>query len=173
MGTYTHKVIFVTGAGVGIGLALCKAFALAGAAVVLNDLDTALSANSAQAINDAVGMQRVEPVAFDVADVVARHGRVDVFVANAGLTNYGSFMDYTPEAFDRLLAVNLRGSYFTAQAAAHAMIERNIAGRILLMSSVTGTRAFLNLSAYGRATPHSWEKSEISDGHLPRRCNYG
>ena len=156
---FTNKVVFVTGAGIGIGFALCKAFAQAGATVALNDLDLALATKSAQAINDLIGEQRVEPHAFDVADVsavraamadvVQRRGRLDVVIANAGLTNYGGFLDYTPEAFDRLLGVNLRGSYFTAQAAARAMIERNIAGRILLMSSVTGTRAFLNLSAYG------------------------
>jgi len=54
-----------------------------------------------------------------------------------------------PEAFDRLTSVNLRGSYFTAQAGARAMIARGTRGRILLMSSVTGLRAFHNLSAYG------------------------
>lgn len=158
-GAYSGKVVFVTGAGVGIGFALCKAFALAGATVALNDLDSALAAASAHTINTSIGATRVEPVALDVADVdvvraavagvVQRHGRLDVAIANAGLTNYGGFLDYTPQAFDRLLGVNLRGSYFTAQAAARVMVEKNISGRILLMSSVTGTRAFLNLSAYG------------------------
>ena len=70
-------------------------------------------------------------------------------MANAGLTNFGEFLTYTPEAFDRLMAVNLRGSYFTAQFAARIMIDRKIPGRILLMSSVTGGQAFLNLGAYG------------------------
>lgn len=70
-------------------------------------------------------------------------------VANAGLTNFGEFLTYTPEAFDRLTSVNLRGSFFTAQAAAHSMIEKKIPGRILLMSSISGVRYFLNLAAYG------------------------
>jgi NAD(P)-dependent dehydrogenase (short-subunit alcohol dehydrogenase family) len=72
-----------------------------------------------------------------------------VAVANAELTNFGEFLSYTPEAFDRLTSVNLRGSCFTAQAAALMMIEKKISGRILLMSSITGGQAFLNLGAYG------------------------
>ena len=159
MEQFKNKVAFVTGAGVGIGYALCKAFAAAGANVILNDLDPQLAKRAAEQINADVGRDAVMAEPFDVADVqqlrlsindaLLRFGRLDIAIANAGLTNYGSFLDYTPQAFDRLLAVNLRGSYFTAQAAARAMIERKIAGRILLMSSVTGTRAFLNLSAYG------------------------
>jgi 3-oxoacyl-[acyl-carrier protein] reductase len=91
----------------------------------------------------------VQAIRAMVADFVGKAGRLDVTVANAGLTNFGEFLTYTPEAFDRLTGVNLRGSYFTAQAAALVMIEMQIAGRILLMSSVTGGQAFLNLGAYG------------------------
>lgn len=153
------KVALVTGAGAGIGFALCRALAQAGASVVLNDLDAALAEHAAGRINAEAARDAVVAEPFDVADVGAlrsavdratrQFGRLDIAVANAGLTNYGSFLDYTPEAFDRLLAVNLRGSYFTAQAAAQAMVARGIAGRIVLMSSVTGVKAFLNLSAYG------------------------
>jgi len=76
-------------------------------------------------------------------------GRLDVVVANAGITNYGEFLTYRPEAFDRLLSVNLRGTYFTAQTAARIMIDAHIPGRILLVSSVTGVQAHRNLGAYG------------------------
>jgi len=153
------QAVVVTGAGIGIGYALARSFALAGAQVALNDMDGALSQRSADAINAEAGAARVTPYGLDVADVAAvrrmvaeadeRFGGLDVAIANAGLTNYGAFLDYTPEAFDRLTSVNLRGSYFTAQAAAKAMIARGRGGRILLMSSVTGARAFLNLGVYG------------------------
>jgi glucose 1-dehydrogenase len=154
----SEKVI-VTGAGTGIGYAVARSFAHSGAWVALNDLDGALAERSAQALNTEIGAERVVAYALDVADVAGvrqmvagaaeRFGGLDVVVANAGLTNYGSFLDYTPEAFDRLTSVNLRGSYFTAQAGAQAMIARGTPGRILLMSSVTGLRAFRNLGAYG------------------------
>jgi 3-oxoacyl-[acyl-carrier protein] reductase len=159
MGKFDQKAVLVTGAGVGIGYALCQAFAEAGATVALNDLDPALAARSAATINQQVGREAVRPYGADVADVPAirqmvadfaqQAGRLDVVIANAGITNYGEFLTYTPEAFDRLTGVNLRGSYFTAQAAAQTMIAQGIPGRILLMSSLTGLRAFLNLSAYG------------------------
>jgi len=151
--------VLVTGAGIGIGYALARSFALAGAQVALNDLDGAVAQRAAETINTEAGAARVTPYGLDVADVAAvrrmvaetaeRCGGLDVAIANAWLTNYGSFLDYTPEAFDRLTSVNLRGSYFTAQAAARAMIAAGRGGRILLMSSVTGARAFLNLGAYG------------------------
>ena len=156
---FAGKTVIVTGAGSGIGYGLCKAFADVGATVALNDIDPDLAAQAAQQVNTSVNAERVHPYGFDVADVaavrqavqgiVARFGGLDIAIANAGLTNYGGFLDYTPAAFDRLTGVNLRGSYFLAQAAAKAMIERQVAGRILLMSSVTGVQAFMNLGAYG------------------------
>jgi 3-oxoacyl-[acyl-carrier protein] reductase len=149
----------VTGAGVGIGFEICRQFAAEGASVGLNDIDGALAAKAAAGINQQVGRLAAHPYGCDVADVEAvramfadfsgKVGRLDVVVANAGLTNFGEFLTYTPEAFDRLTAVNLRGSFFTVQSAAHIMIEKKIAGRILLMSSVTGGQSFLNLGAYG------------------------
>jgi 3-oxoacyl-[acyl-carrier protein] reductase len=159
MGKFAEKGIVVTGAGVGIGYEICRQFATEGAMVALNDIDPELANKAATTINAEVGREAVFPYAFDVANVeairsafadfVGKVGRLDVAVANAGLTNFGEFLNYTQEAFDRLTSVNLRGSYFTAQAAAHVMIEKKISGRILLTSSVTGGQAFLNLGAYG------------------------
>ncbi|MCC7446168.1 MAG: SDR family oxidoreductase [Anaerolineae bacterium] len=159
MGKFADKGVLVTGAGVGIGYEICREFAAEGAFVALNDIDGALAAQSAGQINAEVGREAVYSYGFDVADVAAiramfadferKAGRIDVAVANAGLTNFGEFLTYTPEAFDRLTSVNLRGSYFTAQAAAQHMIAKNIPGRIILMSSITGGQVFLNLGAYG------------------------
>lgn len=158
--SFTDYGVIVTGAGAGIGYALCRAFALAGARVALNDLDGDLAARAADTINAEAGAALVQPYALDVSDVVAvqvmvadaaaRFGRLDVVAANAGITNFGAFLEYTPEAFDRVTAVNLRGTYFTAQAAAREMIARGTpAGRILLTASVTGVMGYPNLSAYG------------------------
>ena len=159
MGKFADKGVIVTGAGVGIGFEICREFAAEGAIVGLNDIDRDLASKSATKINEEVGRQAVYGYGCDVANVAAiqsmfadfagKAGRLDVAVANAGLTNFGEFLTYTPEAFDRLTSVNLRGSYFTAQTAARIMIEKKISGRILMMSSVTGGQAFLNLGAYG------------------------
>lgn len=159
MSTFSGKAVLVTGAGAGIGYALCQAFASAGAMVALNDRDPALSQSAAGQINDELRVERVFPYTCDVANVetvrlmfqsfVDRTGRLDIAIANAGITNYGAFLTATPDAFDRLTSVNLRGSFFTAQAAANIMIEKHIPGRIILMSSVTGIQAHLNLGGYG------------------------
>jgi glucose 1-dehydrogenase len=159
MNTLTGKAVLVTGAGTGIGYALCQTFASAGATVGLNDIDPTLCQRATQQINDALGVERVHPYVCDVADVdavrtmiqrfVDTAGQLNIAIANAGITNYGSFLTDTPEAFDRLTSVNLRGSYFTAQTAARIMIDAHIPGRIILMSSVTGIQAHLNLGGYG------------------------
>ncbi len=159
MSTFSGKAVLVTGAGAGIGYALCHAFASAGATVALNDIDPTLCQTAARQINVALGSERVHPYACDVADVEAVRtmfqrfleaaGRLDIAVANAGITDYGAFLTCTPEAFDRLTSVNLRGSFFTAQTAARIMVDAHIPGRIILMSSVTGIQAFLNLGSYG------------------------
>ncbi len=159
MSKFIDKRVFVTGAGIGIGYAICLAFAEAGAIVALNDMDDALANKAADTINEQVGRKAVQAMVFDIVDIPVlqasirsfadQHGGLDVFVANAGITNYGSFLDYTPEAFTRIMQVNLQGSYFSAQAAAKAMIHYDIRGRIMLMSSITGIQAFLNLGAYG------------------------
>jgi NAD(P)-dependent dehydrogenase (short-subunit alcohol dehydrogenase family) len=159
MSRFRNRAVLVTGAGVGIGYAICRGFAQQGAMVALNDMNESLAQDAARNLNNELGCECVFPYGFDVADVkavrrvladiVERFGRLDVVAANAGITNFGSFLEYTPEAFDRLTAVNLRGTYFTAQAGAQAMIGHNLPGRIILTSSVTGIQAFHNLSAYG------------------------
>ncbi len=159
MSPFSGKAVLITGAGVGIGYALCQAFAGAGATVALNDIDPSRCQGATQQINRTLGIERVHPYAGDVADVAAVQtmfqrfvdlaGRLDVVIANAGITNYGAFLNSTPEAFDRLTSVNLRGSFFTAQTAARHMIDGHIPGRIILMSSVTGIQAHRNLGGYG------------------------
>jgi len=171
MGTFAGKAVLVTGAGTGIGYALCQAFASAGATVALNEIDPTLCQQAARQINGTLGIERVHPYACDVADVeavrtmcqrfVGTAGRLDIAIANAGITNYGAFLTYTPEAFDRLTSVNLRGGFFTAQIAARIMIDAHIPGRILLLSSVTGIQAHLNLGLTGspRRALGCWPKS--------------
>jgi 3-oxoacyl-[acyl-carrier protein] reductase len=159
MKRFEGKTVFITGAGTGIGYSMCQRFAEEGAFVFLNDMNAGVAHIAAERINTVVGTARVTPCPFDVSDVNAIRkaitdaaestGRLDVTVANAGITNYGAFLQYTPEAFDRLTSVNMRGTYFTAQAAAQAMIAHGAGGRIVLLSSVTGVQAFPSLSAYG------------------------
>jgi glucose 1-dehydrogenase len=156
-GRFASRGAVVTGAGQGIGREIARQLALEGAGVVLNDRDEALAEDAARAIAAEGGA--VRPAGGDVADVavtrglvaraVREFGRLDVAVANAGVTMHCDFLDYRPEDFDRLLAVNLRGSFFLAQAAARRFREQGTPGRILFLSSVTGHMAIRQMAAYG------------------------
>ncbi len=79
---------------------------------------------------------------------VAELGRVDVFVANAGLTRWSPFLETDEATWDEVVDLNLKGTYFGAQAAARRMVEQGTGGRIVFSSSVTGLVAAGNLSAY-------------------------
>jgi glucose 1-dehydrogenase len=84
-----------------------------------------------------------------VARAVREFGRLDIVIANAGITLFGDFFSYPPESFYRVMQLNLGGSFFLAQAAAVQMRQQGQGGSILFMSSVTGHQAHKNLAAYG------------------------
>ena len=155
---FDNQSVIVTGAGEGIGYAVARQFCTEGANVILNDLVADRAQSAANAINSETA-GRCLAMPGDVADIglvrdlvdraVAEFGALDVCVCNAGLTSWGDFFDYQPADFERVVNVNLRGSYFLAQAAARRFREQGQGGRILLMSSVTGHQAVPFLSAYG------------------------
>jgi glucose 1-dehydrogenase len=84
-----------------------------------------------------------------VDTAVRTFGRLDIVVANAGLTFFGDFFDYEPAAFAQVMQLNLTGSFFLAQAAARQMRSQGEGGSIVFMSSVTGHQAHRHLTAYG------------------------
>ena len=84
-----------------------------------------------------------------VATAVRAFGRLDIVVANAGLTSFGDFFEYTPAAFDGVMRLNLGGTFFLAQTAAIQMRAQGDGGSIVFTSSVTGHQAHRHLTAYG------------------------
>ncbi|HEY4107908.1 SDR family oxidoreductase [Puia sp.] len=156
------KVAIVTGVGQGIGFEIVRQFVKGGVRVLLNDRDEALARKAAERLNGEFGdgaSQRCVAFAGDASDVavirrmvdeaVRVFGRLDIAVANAGLTVFGDFLSYRPEMLEQVMQLNLAGSFFLAQAAAAQMRAQGDGGSILFMSSVTGHQAHKGLVAYG------------------------
>jgi NAD(P)-dependent dehydrogenase (short-subunit alcohol dehydrogenase family) len=154
--SFAGQVAIVTGAGQGIGYEICCQLAANGAAVLLNDIDADLTQRAVKSIQAEHGTclglaGNAADVAFIqelVATAVEKFGKLTVVIANAGITLFGDFLTYTPEAFNQVLHTNLGGSFFLAQAAVRQLIKQGSGGSILFMSSVTGHQAHKNLAAY-------------------------
>jgi len=154
---FNQQVAIVTGAGQGIGFEIGCQLAANGASVLLNDIDDALTQKAAKKINETYGI--CFGLSGDASDTffiqhmvdtaVEKFGKLTIAIANAGITLFGSFLEYQPEAFYKVLHTNLGGSFFLAQAAARQIKRQGSGGSILFMSSVTGHQAHKNLAAYG------------------------
>jgi 3-oxoacyl-[acyl-carrier protein] reductase len=155
---FSGKVAVVTGASREIGAAMAEALARRGAAILLGHRDedalaqvvvARIRAAGGTALPHNADCSTVEANQHLIDQAVSAFGRVDIFVANAGLTMWGPFLDYSEVMWDTVIDLNLKGSFFGAQAAARQMVKQGSGGAIVFSSSVAGVRAIDYLSAYG------------------------
>lgn len=154
---FQGKVAFITGAGQGIGLQMAKQLVQEGAIVYLNDRDESLARRASENVQADGGhcfplpgdVSEVELITSFVQQIKKEQGRLDIAIANAGITLFGDFLTYSEADFNQVLAVNLRGTFFLAQQATLVMKEQQSGGSLLFLSSVTAHQAHKNLAAYG------------------------
>lgn len=153
---FSEKIVLVSGAAKGIGLATAQAFARAGASVVLADKDgDAVTVRADELVKDGhkasgitVDVTQAEDIERMVAETVARHGRLDIAYNNAGI-----IMENTPAAeidldlWDKVMAVNLRAVFAAMQAEIRQMLTQG-GGVIINCSSIGGLKGVPGLSPY-------------------------
>lgn len=128
------RSVLVTGGNRGIGLAIARAFQAAGDKVAVTHRGSGAPEGLLGVRCDVTDAEQVS-AAFDEAE--AAHGRVEVLVANAGVTDDGLLLRMGEEQFDGVIDANLAGSYRVAKRAASSML-RNRRGRMIFVSSVVG-----------------------------------
>jgi 3-oxoacyl-[acyl-carrier protein] reductase len=141
----SDKVSIITGAGQGIGRATALKFAAEGAKVAVCDINAAAIEDTVRTILDdggtaagfTVDVTDKESIARMVTAVMAKWGRIDTLVNNAGIVQDAQFKKMTDEQFERVIDVNLKGVYHCTKAVVDIMLEQN-SGVILNASSIVG-----------------------------------
>ncbi|MFB9279312.1 SDR family NAD(P)-dependent oxidoreductase [Cohnella cellulosilytica] len=152
----TGRAAFVTGGTQGLGLAIARALAEAGAQVAITSRDERKAAEAAEALSRDTGGE-VVGIAVEVTDegsvsraveqAVGRFGSLDILVNNAGINIRKPILEYDEQTWDLVQATNLKAPFLCAKAAAPHMIKRQY-GRIINMASMLGQVALPERSAY-------------------------
>ena len=158
----TGKAAIVTGGAAGIGQAIALRLAEAGAAVTIADIDTEganrtaseIQARGGKSIFLAADARSADDARQAVRATVRAFGSLDILVNNAGIYPICPFMNITEELWDRVLTINLKGTFLYSQAAADVMIKGGRGGRIINIASIdalhpNGSVAHYNASKGG------------------------
>lgn len=152
------KVALITGANSGIGKAIARRFAAEGAHVAVNYRPgSATDSEAAQAeaasfdplsialVGDVSKREDVERM---MAEIIERFGRVDIAINNAGIEMKKPFLEVTDDDWNKVIAVNLFGSYLVSQVAARQMVKQGAGGKLIFISSVHEDIPFPGYTAY-------------------------
>ncbi|MER8961204.1 SDR family oxidoreductase [Mesorhizobium sp. M0701] len=152
---HKDKIVIVTGAARGLGLACAERFLADGAKVVMVDiLENAVRSQAERLGDNATWLtadlsEITQEMAKGIVDKATDHfGGVDVLINNAGIIHFDDFVDFPEAAFDRVQRVNLKAPFLIGQAAARAMIVQGRGGSIVNMSSINAILAVPNSVAY-------------------------
>lgn len=141
-GRLEGKVAVIIGGARGIGEGIARRFIEEGAKVVIGDTEVDAGRATAARLGATfvtTDITRPEHAAWIVAEALAKHGRLDIAVQNAGIYPWRMIENTPPEEWDRVLGVNLKGTFLLAQAALKPMKQQR-SGRMIFTSSITGPR---------------------------------
>jgi L-rhamnose 1-dehydrogenase len=182
-GMLEGKTFLITGGSGGIGRAAAVAAAREGANVGINYSGNDAGAAACLAEIEAAGARGFAQKG-DVADpatarafideAVAKFGRVDIFVNNAGICPFHAFLDMPVEIFERTQKVNFHGAYYMVQAAANQMVAQGDGGSIVMVSSISALVGgeFQTHYTPTKAAGHSlMQSAAIALGRYGIRCN--
>ena len=153
MGKLNNKAALVTGGARGIGAAIVEAYVAEGARVAVADVDLKSATETAARHGDsafAVGLDVTKAASIEAAVEAAasRFGGLDILVNNAGVFDMGPIVEVTEASYDKIFAVNVKGLFFTLQAAAKRMIAQGRGGKIINMASQAGRRGEALVAIY-------------------------
>ncbi len=149
------RIAIVTGSARGIGLAIAERFRAEGARVIMCDVLDEIGVREASRIGanfHHCDVSKSAEVKSLVSATVKNHGAIDILVNNAAISIAKDFLDITEEDFDRVIGINLKGSFLMLQEVARHMVGQVAAGRkagaIINMSSVNDTLAIPSIAPY-------------------------
>jgi len=183
------RVALITGAYRGLGFAIARGMAEAGATVVLNGRKRDELEKAAQSLPGAdiavFDVTKREAIASSVRDIVARHGRIDILVNNAGIQRRAPFADFPQKDWDDIIATNLTAPFVVSQAVVPGMIERK-EGKIIHIASLMSDLARPTVVPYTAAkggvrqltrgmaielAPHNIQVNAIAPGYFATEMN--
>jgi NAD(P)-dependent dehydrogenase (short-subunit alcohol dehydrogenase family) len=149
------KVCLITGAGSGIGQSAAALFAAEGAAVIVNDLDDGKGQDTVSRIEAAGGtalyiradVTKPDEVSAMTERALARFGRIDALFNNAGISGVGMLHEVEPDAWDRIMSINIKGVYLPSKYVVPHMMERK-QGTIINMSSCVAEIGLARRASY-------------------------
>lgn len=153
------KVAIVTGGASGLGEAMAHGLAQAGATVVIADFDLDAANDVAASVKDRsyelhphrVDVRVKAEVERLVADVRDAHGGLDILVNSAGTAGRYPAEDFPEDEYDRIIALNLKGSFLCAQAAGRQLIEQGRGGAIINIASIGASIVYPHATAYNQS----------------------